>query len=34
MNPAGVVLIIAAVWLGCQVWGGDALERLNVVTSS
>jgi hypothetical protein len=31
VNPAGVVLILAAVWVGCQVWGGDALARLNLV---
>jgi hypothetical protein len=33
MNPAGVVLIIAALWVGCQVWGGDALDRLNLISS-
>lgn len=32
MNPAGVVLILAGVWLGCQVFGGEALERLKVVS--
>ena len=31
MNPTGVVLVIAGVWLGCQLWGGDALQRLNLV---
>ena len=34
MNPAGVVLVIVGVWLGCQVWGGDALPRLGVVADS
>lgn len=32
MNPAGVVLLIAGVWVGCQVWKGNALQRLGVVT--
>lgn len=30
MNPSGVVLIIAAAWVGCQVFGGDALNRLGI----
>jgi hypothetical protein len=31
MNPAGVVLIIAAVWAGCQIFGGDAFGRLGII---
>lgn len=31
MNPSGAVLIVVAIWLGCQVFGGNALERLNLV---
>ncbi len=31
MNPTGVVLVIAGVWVGCQLWGGDALQRLGIV---
>jgi hypothetical protein len=31
VNPAGVVLIVAGVWGLCQVFGGQALQRLNVV---
>jgi hypothetical protein len=31
MNPSGVVLVIFGVWVGCQVFGGHALERLGVV---
>lgn len=30
MNPAGVVLIIGAVWVGCQIFGGDAFTRLGI----
>lgn len=33
MNPAGLVMILGAVWLGCQVFGGHALERLKIVKS-
>ncbi len=33
MNPAGVVLVIAGVWLGCQVFRGDAIGRLNLLGS-
>lgn len=32
MNPTGVVLILAGVWVCCQVFGGDALERLKVIS--
>jgi hypothetical protein len=31
VNPAGYVLVIASVWLGCQLLGGDALGRLKLV---
>jgi hypothetical protein len=31
VNPTGVVLVIAGVWVGCQLWGGDALQRLGIV---
>lgn len=34
MNPTGIVLLIAATWVGCQVWGGDALQRLGVIGGS
>lgn len=34
MNAGGIVLIIAGIFLGCQVFGGGALERLNIVKSS
>lgn len=34
MNPGGVVLLIAGVWVLTQVLGGQMLERLNVVPSS
>ena len=33
MNAGGLVLLVAGVWLGCQLWGGDALQRLNLVQS-
>jgi hypothetical protein len=31
VNPGGVCIGLLAVWLGCQVFGGQALERLGVV---
>jgi hypothetical protein len=31
VNPTGVVLVIAGVWLGCQVFRGEALQRLGIV---
>lgn len=34
MNPGGLVIVVAAVWLGCQVWGGNALERLGILSTS
>ncbi|WP_088289833.1 hypothetical protein [Kineosporia sp. A_224] len=30
MNPSGLVIIIAGVWVACQVLGGDALTRLGI----
>ena len=34
MNPGGVVLLIAGVWLLTQVLGGQMLERLNIVPTA
>lgn len=31
MNPAGLVIAIAGVWVVCQVMAGNALERLNLL---
>jgi hypothetical protein len=31
VNPSGLVLIVAGVWLGCQVFRGQALQRLGIV---
>lgn len=31
MNPAGYVLVIAGVWMGCQLLGGDILGRLKIL---
>jgi hypothetical protein len=31
VNPAGVVLILFGVWVGCQVFAGDALGRLGLI---
>ncbi len=31
MNPAGVVVIIAGVWVATQVLAGDALQRLGIL---
>jgi hypothetical protein len=31
VNPAGIVLGVAGVWVLCQVFGGNALTRLNIV---
>jgi hypothetical protein len=30
MNPSGVVITIAGVWVLCQVFGGNALGRLGI----
>lgn len=34
MNPGGIVLLIAGAWVLTQVFGGEALERLNVIKVS
>ena len=34
MNPSGILLVIAGFWVGAQVLGGDALQRLGIVASS
>ncbi len=34
MKPSGVVLVLLGVWVGCQVFGGNALVRLNIVEPS
>lgn len=31
MNPGGVFLIVLGVWVGAQILGGQALERLKIV---
>jgi hypothetical protein len=31
VNSSGVILVLLGVWVGCQILGGQALERLNVV---
>jgi hypothetical protein len=31
VNPAGIVIGIAGLWVVCQVFGGNALERLGVL---
>lgn len=31
MNPGGVVILLLAAWVGCQVFGGHALERLGMI---
>ena len=30
MNPGGVFLVLLGVVVGCQVFGGQALERLKI----
>lgn len=30
MKPGGLVLVVAGVWVLCQVLGGDALARLGI----
>lgn len=32
MKPSGIVIMGLAVWLGCQVFGGEALQRLKIAT--
>jgi hypothetical protein len=31
VKPGGIFLVICGLWVGCQVFGGNALERLNIV---
>lgn len=31
MNPGGLVLVIVGVVVGCQIFGGNALERIGAV---
>jgi hypothetical protein len=31
MNPAGIVIMIAGVWVISQIFAGNALQRLNIV---
>jgi len=33
VKPGGVLLVLAGVWVLCQVLGGNALERLGVITA-
>lgn len=33
MNPTGILLIVAGIWVATQVLGGDALGRLKLVHS-
>jgi hypothetical protein len=33
VNPAGIVMLVAGVWIGCQLLGGDALARLGLTSS-
>jgi hypothetical protein len=30
VNPGGIFLVILGVWVGTQVFGGQALERLHI----
>jgi hypothetical protein len=32
VNPGGIFLCLLGVWIGFQVFGGEALERLRVVS--
>lgn len=34
MRSGGVVLVVAGVWVLCQVLGGNALERLGIIGQS
>lgn len=31
MNPSGIILVVAGVWLIVQITGGDMLGRLNLI---
>ena len=32
MNAGGIAIAIIGAWVVVQIWGGDALERLKVVS--
>lgn len=34
MNPGGLVIAIAGVWLGCQIFAGEMLDRLKITKST
>jgi hypothetical protein len=34
VNPGGLAVIVLGVWVGCQIFGGNALERLGIVSTS
>lgn len=34
MNPSGILLSIAGIWVLCQVFGGEALQRLGIIGES
>ena len=34
MNPGGIFLSLAGVWVLCQIFGGHALQRLRVLDGS
>lgn len=34
MNSGGVLLVVAGVWVLCQVLGGDALKRLGLIDAA
>lgn len=31
MKPGGLVIVIVGVWLGCQILGGNMLERTGIL---
>jgi hypothetical protein len=33
VNPGGLVIAIAGVWLGCQIFGGNMLQRLGIIAT-
>ena len=34
MNPGGIVVAVLGVWLGCQIFGGNMLERLGIIETN
>lgn len=34
MNPTGILLIVAGIWVGTQILGGDALGRLKLIQAN